>query len=634
MMSSMEPVRLRSERQTRRRVSVLTTTISVCLRGPTFADSGAALGSEDEHSSVVENDDTDSLLGDIQPPSKSGQDSYLLPDTCHHKTPKKLRSSFPPKPHSAKSVSVGLEALQNQKKIYLHPFSNHKPQEGSANDDSTEVIWRAPSLPSDHLFQNLNHPLLMIPKGPKRHQSPPGPSIWAPPKFYSPNTKRHRTEHPKSTPFKLLCVDTPQTVPAKMLSDTKPCVPATSTSEKMNRSGVRGSAFSPEEDSLLLELRNNKRLTYLQMTKHFDKRSRGTLSKRFYKVRPRASPIDLKLKSTKHHSPQRKELQLDLNTNESSKSDRKSKTLSSKQGSMAIPTTRSRAGAPLDPNFNPIKEDAPNNVPDYFENAAPRNSDCTSNKVHSTKHTLSHKTDVQPAREVVPRKQVVGDAPISIHEPLGRTPNLQLERNLGVQSCDLEKGAVNENEPHHELSLRSRLPTSNVDLSKETIPSVQVEKLTRDSKKSKKKKSGLPQEVLDGKLSNKAPPSTPVVDHRSHNEVVKSAQSSVNKRGKDAKKSRPPSKSAMLSSNLKPQMEKRRTKSATFRPITSFTSMLGDFSDDELAFPVTTIRASKALQTPSVKGSPRRCGPAGFKCGKALCLCCTSYPSTQADDLD
>ena len=67
---------------------------------------------------------------------------------------------------------------------------------------------------------------------------------------------------------------------------------------------------------------------------------------------------------------------------------------------------------------------------------------------------------------------------------------------------------------------------------------------------------------------------------------------------------------------------KRKIRSSSIA-VTSFGSMLGDLSDDELSFPSVTYPKTLSAEKVKVMSPNRQCGSAGFRCDRKVCLRCT-----------
>ncbi|MCJ1252727.1 hypothetical protein MMC24_000533 [Lignoscripta atroalba] len=69
-------------------------------------------------------------------------------------------------------------------------------------------------------------------------------------------------------------------------------------------------------------------------------------------------------------------------------------------------------------------------------------------------------------------------------------------------------------------------------------------------------------------------------------------------------------------------LDKRKARSTNFVSMTPSSSMLGDFSDDELSLPISTIATPKTRHAATVPTSVRQCGSREFKCERSVCLRC------------
>ncbi|MCJ1480665.1 hypothetical protein MMC06_000820 [Schaereria dolodes] len=87
--------------------------------------------------------------------------------------------------------------------------------------------------------------------------------------------------------------------------------------------------------------------------------------------------------------------------------------------------------------------------------------------------------------------------------------------------------------------------------------------------------------------------------------------------------SQTPAKIHVYGARSKPSPSKRKIESKYSTPKHSFSSILGDFSDDELSLPFLTIATPRAEVFGTPTTSIRWCGSLGFKCERAICLRCS-----------
>ncbi|MCJ1380869.1 hypothetical protein MMC17_003978 [Xylographa soralifera] len=96
------------------------------------------------------------------------------------------------------------------------------------------------------------------------------------------------------------------------------------------------------------------------------------------------------------------------------------------------------------------------------------------------------------------------------------------------------------------------------------------------------------------------------------------------KNSRDLSTSKPLRESVSRKPRSKSVLSKRRTKSVSTAESPSLTSMLGEFSDDELSHTPNKgkISLSTTPTTPTLSAKARRCGLPGYKCIRTLCLTC------------